>query len=190
MVLFLVVSTTLISFAPYIPVDNNPQLQSTGSGNILSPQGHQSLLPNIIPNLSLVKEAQASTNSGGSADTSFTLETRGLKLSGETKDFLGSETPEFSVDVKRNIFPKIGAWLMTSIGRKPKLPEVKVTMLDSYGRLVKGVQVKENGSDSVKVIIDPDSGLKSGAYTLVVQDGKGNGLLQDFSFRCQKELNP
>ncbi|MCH7640988.1 glycosyltransferase, partial [Patescibacteria group bacterium] len=174
----LLISTTLVTFAPYIPVDTNPDIPAPGAGSILTPDGKQS----YFPNLNLVREAHASTNSKTEMDTSFTLKTKGLKLSGDVKDFSIREHPSFSLKFKRNIFTKIYSWLNTPIGKELELPEFSVTVIDSNGKKVEGVEIKKNGGDTAELVFEPKPGLKSGKYSLIVKDGNGNGLLQDFTW--------
>ncbi|KKW16956.1 MAG: hypothetical protein UY56_C0006G0027, partial [Parcubacteria group bacterium GW2011_GWA1_50_14] len=173
--MFLIISTVLVSLAPYIETKTQVNEGLPGGGVILSPEGKRSFVPNFsLP--TLVKDVHAKDDTQSDINTSFELATKGLRLTGETKDFKALETPSFVVYQEETIFERISGTFKKSSSKD----EIRVRVFNAQGEVFKDIFVSEEEENKLKIKLE--GSLKPGEYSLVVQDDKGHGLIQDFTW--------
>ncbi len=193
----LIISTTITRFAPYIPVDNDPQIPGPAAGHILAPE-EVKLTPeqeknleeainknSSLPQINIIKEAKASTaDIENTIDTGFVIKTKGLQLKGERNSFTALEDPVFEVKQTKNVGQKIGDFFFKIIGIKKSITnsKVKVRVIDLKGNEINNIEVYEEESGKLKVIVHRPTELDPGEYSIIVQNDKGNGLIQDFTW--------
>ena len=184
--ILILISTTLTSLAPAIPVAPNSEIQpAVGSGTILSPDTErdnsrpQSRLPKIIRQ-AYAQEEETSNEGMVSVSNSD------IQLTSEKLNYQATEIPSFTVGEDRGwietIIKTITDFIRNILGKEVTSlkDEIEVTIEDSQGREIKDIQVSQEEDGTLTVIPQANIQLTPGEYSLKISNKDTNQEKEEF----------